>query len=270
MGARGAAGGAAPGATAARGPRGAQVFFVRQRTSKDLLQLKWDYPAMLKVDLAASEGDDQSTATSRRMRALARQEAIANVAGDDLRPLLVLRDCETCKGTDDAILNDRVSNEMTALFSRWFHCVRLPSAVLEADHTFRNLFEGDVAPHMFVCSVDGTNLVALGGRPGQTELWTAMNSVLRQEYEKDPEDAAKQILRHLAKFDHLDSMQEEYGNQLALEIEKRGPNSSKVRSLRAKIERLQREREDTQKLVAKASDLGLKRKPTSLRDGEDK
>lgn len=264
----GAGGGAAPGMTAPRGPRGAQVFFVRQRTSKDLLQLKWDYPEILKVDLAASTDDEGSTTASRRMRALAREEAMANIAGDDLRPLLVFRDCETCKGTDDAILNDRVNNEMTALMSRWFHCVRLPSAVLNADHTFRNLFEGKVAPHMFVCSVDGTNLVPLGGRPGQTELWEAMTTVLRQEYEKDSEAAAKEILRLLAKFDHFDSMQEEYGNQLALEIEKRGPNSSKVRELRKKIERMKREREEAEKLVAKASDLGLKRKPASLSDGK--
>ena len=40
---------------------------------------------------------------------------------------------------------------------------------------------------------------------------------------------------------HLDSMEQELGNQLALEIEKRGDDSIKVRELRKKIEAMKRE-----------------------------
>ncbi len=210
------------------------------------------------------EGD---TITRARMIALAKEEALANVAGNDPRPLLVLRDCEHCKGSDDAILAARVDNDLTAMYARWFHCVRLPSAVLQADHTFAKLFEGKVAPHLFVCSVDGSNLQPFGGRPGQGELWQAMVSVLREEYDRDPEDAAKEILKLLSKYDHLDSMEQEHNNQLALEIEKRGADSPKVRDLRKKVDGRKRERAEVEKTEAKVAELGLKRKSTSKGSG---
>lgn len=209
------------------------------------------------------EVSDQETTTRARLQALAREEALANVAGGDLRPLLVLRDCERCKGTDDAILADRVNNDLTAMYARWFHCVRLPSAVLHADHTFAKLFEGKVAPHMFVCSVDGSNMVAMGGRPGQTELWSAMLSVLDKEYERSSEAAARDILKLLAKYDHLDSMEQELNNQLALEVEKRGGDSPKVRDLRKRIEALRQEHTEVEKTEAKLADLSLKRRLAS-------
>ena len=243
----------------AAGPRGAQVIFLRQKTSKERLAIKWDYPEILKVLAAEDDRDDGGTTTRPRMHALVREEALANIANSDPRPLLVLRDCEKCKGSDDALLADRVNNELTATYARWFHCVRLPTAVLHADHTFAKLFEGSVAPHMFVCSVDGANLVPLGGRPGQKELWDAMTQVLALEYERDAERAAKEILKLLSKYDHLDSMEQELENQLALEVEKRGDKSDKVRALRLKIERLRRERAEVEETEAKLFELGLKR-----------
>ncbi|MEZ5963598.1 MAG: hypothetical protein R3F56_07105 [Planctomycetota bacterium] len=245
------------------GPRGAQVFFTRQKTSKERLAIKWDYPEILKVVGDGDDKDDGSTTTRPRMRALSREEALANVANGDLRPLLVLRDCEQCKGSDDALLSDRVTNELTATYARWFHCVRLPTAVLRADHTFAKLFEGQVAPHMFVCSHDGENLVPLGGRPGQRELWQAMTQMLSLEYEGDAERTAKDILKLLSKYDHLDSMEQELNNQLALELEKRGDGSDKVRALHRKIERLRKERAEVEKVEAKLFDLRLKRQPSS-------
>lgn len=238
------------------------MFFARQKTSKDRLEIKWDYPEIMKVVTTPEVGASETT-TRARMQALAREEAFANVAGDDPRPLLVLRDCEQCKGTDDAILGERVNNELTATYARWFHCVRLPSAVLRADHTFAKLFEGKVAPHMFVCSVDGANLVPMGGRPGQGELWKAMLEVLGKEYERCPEEAARSILKLLAKYDHLDSMEQEHSNQLALEVEKRGADSPKVKELRKKIDAVKRERAEVEKTEAKLAELHLKRKPAS-------
>lgn len=220
----------------------------------------------MKVYSEGSDGEG-STTTRARMRALAREEAIANVANGDLRPLLVLRDCENCKGSDDALLADRVNNELTATYARWFHCVRLPSAVLKADHTFAKLFEGQVAPHMFVCSHDGSNLVPLGGRPGQKELWDSMTTVLAVEYERDAERAAKDILKLLSKYDHLDSMEQELSNQLVQEVEKRGDGSSKVRSLKRKLEKIKQERAEVEQTEARLAELVLKRKPASASSG---
>ena len=59
-------------------------------------------------------------------RTLPPEEAYAMLAGEDHRPLLVLRECMTCNGTDDALMTRKADNERTMLLSRWFHCVKLP------------------------------------------------------------------------------------------------------------------------------------------------
>jgi hypothetical protein len=226
------------------------------------LKIKWDYPEVIALHAEVNGSNDSGTSARPRMAALPKEQALANIANGDRRPLLVLRDCEQCKGSDDAILSSRVNHELTAMYARWFHCVRLPSAVLKADHTFNQLFADKVAPHLFVCSHDGTNLVPLGGKPAQSELWDAMLTVLRADYEKDAEVAAKQILKLLSRYDHFDSMEQEHANRLMLEVEKRGEDSPKVRELRKKIEALARERAEVEAAEAKLADLGLKNEPS--------
>ena len=71
-----------------------------------------------------------STAKKKR-KALSREDAFKVIAGNDPRPLLVLRECKVCNGTDDALLKGGIDNERTFLLSRWFHCVKLPVDVLE-------------------------------------------------------------------------------------------------------------------------------------------
>lgn len=40
------------------------------------------------------------------------------IAGDDSRPLLILRGYKVCNGTDDALLNGGIDNEKTLLLGR--------------------------------------------------------------------------------------------------------------------------------------------------------
>jgi hypothetical protein len=229
------------------------LSFERQATSKKLLEIAWDFPETLDV----READDGKTRASARMFKLSREAALARLTAGDDRPLLVLRECNVCKGSDDALLSRKLDNERTQLLTRWFHCVKFkPNVMFDENHTFHALFDGKPAPHLFVCRADGSQMVLLGGRVPQGEIWDAMLGVLSSHYERDAEEAVKSILELMARFDHLDAMELQYKEQIDAEIEARGPKSSKLRRLREKLAKLDAEREALRARQQKLEDLG--------------
>ena len=249
----------APGARAGSAGGGRAIKIERQRTSKTRLKLKWDFPVYKTEAEIALENNPNPTGTVGTVvhSALPREKAFYEIAGDDPRPLLVLRECQYCNGTDDALLSRTNSNEKTLLMSQWFHCVKLPNHVLEADHSFRELFGEKDPPHLFVCSRDGSNLVPLRGDQSRTELWDAMLSVLEIEYRKDPEKAVREITKLLAEYDHLDSMEDWKEEQIDAEIERKGPKSNKLKKLRKQLEDLKRQKAKALEREKKWQDLGL-------------
>lgn len=192
------------------------------------------------------------------MHALSREEAFAKLTAEDRRPLLILRECGYCKGTEDALLSRKLNNERTKLLTRWFHCVRFKPNVLEPTHTFRALFAGERPPHVLLATADGETIVPLDGRQSQAMLWKAMRRVLAQAYEKDPDEALRRIQRLMVKYDHYDSMLQQYREQLELELEAKGPRSPKLRSLRRKIQRLEKQRAKALEEQRRLEDLGLR------------
>jgi len=224
---------------AAAAPR---IALTRQRTSKKRLRIRWDYPVYV---LPREETvDPGQTIVRRRRQALSREEAFRQAAGDDPRPLLVLRECPACVGSEVALLSRKAENDRTLLFSQWFHCLKLPPDVLLEEHPFRRLFPEKDPPHLFLAMPDGSGVVGLSGAQSQKELWQAMTSVLRQAYVQDPSRAVKDHLKLLARFDHLDSREDLLEEQIDLEIEKRGPRSPKVRRLGRELEKIRAQRRE--------------------------
>ena len=121
--------------------RGAAMTFERQASSKRLLELRWQYPTWTPEQKAGV-----GTVAEAARRALDHAEAFAAVRGDDQRPLLVLRECSACKGTENALLSRRLDNERTLLLARWFRCVKLSEGVMLEDHPIHNLFAERAAP----------------------------------------------------------------------------------------------------------------------------
>jgi hypothetical protein len=130
-----------------------------------MLEITWAYPVWKPVEDKPREGSQ--TSGTMVERALPLDQAYAYIAGGDRRPLLILRECERCKGTDHALLSRSLDNEQTVLLTHWFHCVKLPTNVLTENHPFFNLFkrekDGDRIPHLFFCDPDGANKAALPG-----------------------------------------------------------------------------------------------------------
>jgi hypothetical protein len=224
---------------------------VRGDTAREVLKLDWAFPVYKNpkqtVELAQS-----GTFVAERLRALPRDEAFRFVAGDDTRPLLVMRECGFCKGSNDALLSTRFDNDKTVLLSQWFHVVKLPNHVLEDDHPFRNLFDDDKPAHLFVATADGSSAFPLSGQQSQTELWNAMTEVLEDVYTDDPQDRIQGMYKILDRLDQLDQADERLHGKFSDELEKRGPKSSKLKKIRKNIDEL---KSDRNALLAELAEL---------------
>ncbi len=218
--------------------------------------MKWDYPVY------APEANKRVEGTTARTvrKAMTREEAIAYIAGDDPRPLLILRECKTCNGTDEAALLKGDGNETTFLLARWFHCVKLPVDVMEEDHPFHNMFTEKQPEHLFVCSPNGDNHAALQSETSRSELWKSMREMLAKEYAEKSKPALKAITKLLDKMDMADARV----NLLKLTQEeilvKDGPDSRKLPKLAKKIAKAELAQQKLHDEFAKASVLELRRK----------
>jgi len=182
-----------PGATGlperARGP-----------STQGILRISWDYPSYQAPEPESGTG----TAVARPREALPRAEALRAIAGQDPRPLLIVRECKVCNKTDNALLKPGTQNERTILLSRWFHCVKIPVDVLQPDHPFNALFPDTKSEHLFVSAADGSAKIPLESDTSRVELWTSMSKTLAAAYAKDPSVATKDITKVLDKLDLLD------------------------------------------------------------------
>jgi hypothetical protein len=195
----------------------------------------------------------------QREYALPAAEAYRLVSEDDRRPLLVMRECEQCKGTDHALLSKDLDNEQTVLLTRWFRCVKLPPNVLTENHPFTALFArskpGERIPHLFFSSADGSNRQELPGDQTQAQLWEMMFGILERDYVGDAKKAVKEMRALLVQMDRVDNLDLELRARLDREIDKNGPESPKVKKMTKEIDDLKQEREA---LVAREKALRAK------------
>lgn len=212
--------------------------------------MRWQFPVYAsEADKAAPTGGSSARLVRK---ALPREQAFAELTGDDPRPLLVMRECDWCEGTDDALLNKRLDNERTVLMSHWFHAVKLPNHVLQDDHPFRNLFPEDDVPHLFMATRDGSVVVGLDGQQSPVELWEAMDEVLGEAGVRNPEKALKKVTKVLDQFDRLDIDRQRLRSELDELLEEHGPKSGKVKKVAKKLEQADEEREE---LIAELAEL---------------
>jgi len=205
--------------------------------------------------------DGRSKAAAAK-RALSREEALAYIAGKDPRPLLVLRECKTCNGTDDALLSrGKVDNERTFLLSRWFHCVKLPVDVLEKDHPFHNLFDEKDPEHMFLGTADGSVRKALESERSRVELWDAMAEVLRGSYQKEPESTVKKMQKLIDEFDRADEQLLAAEKRIDALLESEGPDSKKLKKAKDELDSARKQRDEVFRSLDQATAELKLRKP---------
>lgn len=224
--------------------------------------MKWDYPVY-------REKTEKTDATTVKMRkALSYEEAVKQIAGSDPRPLLVLRECKTCNKTDNALLSAAsMDNEKTVLYSRWFHCVKLPVDVIQDDHPFNALFKNNDAPHFFVATRDGAESFPLEVATSRTELWSSMTKVLTKSYKKDPTSCFKDVSKVLDRLDVLDSRIRELETQKNGLLETAGKlDQSKLKKLDVELAESRKEIAEITKTIEKLTKAELKPAPAPAED----
>lgn len=240
---------------------GIAIDFTRGETAKKRLEIEWTFPVWKPADDAGTPKPG-GTVVVQRERALPVEQAYALVTDGDRRPLLVMRECERCKGSDHALLSRTLDNEQTVLLTHWFRCIKLPPNVLEDDHPLHALFarqqEGERIPHLFFCDPDGSNKTELPGDQPQADLWKVMFSFLDRCYDGNAKKAVKDMRALLSQFDRVDSSEVELKARMDREIEKRGPDSDKMAKYEAQLAKLQQEREELFEREKKIRALALK------------
>jgi hypothetical protein len=228
------------------------LVFTHGRTAKELLEIDWDYPVYKLVD----DSGAGSTVAKAKRQALSYEDAVAFLAGDDPRPLLVLRECLSCRGSDLALLRRELHNERTMLLTDWFHCIKLTPDVAERDHPFFALFqEGE---HVFLANADGSDRQGFDGVQSQKALWGALGKQLKSNYRGNADRAVKQVLSLLVEFDKLDEAEDILVMQLDRALEKVGADAEKTRKLQREIERIGKKRAQWIAREREIRDLGIK------------
>ncbi len=225
-----------------------------------MLEIDWAYPVWKPVDSAPRPGD--TTVAVQVERALPLEQAYELVTDGDRRPVLIMRECDRCKGTDHALLSRSLDNEQTVLLTHWFRCVKLPPNVLKENHPFYNLFlrekEGARIPHLFFVDPDGSHKTELPGDQPQTVLWETMFSYLERCYAEDAKAAIKELRQVLGQYDKIDAQEVALKGRIDSETEKNGPESPKLKKLGADLQKLAKERAELAKQEKDLRDLALK------------
>lgn len=250
---------AQPSGGGARGG-GIPLDFRRGRTTKDILKVQWTYPVYKPTTPRRKPGE--RTVAKAVERALPIEKAYELVADGDKRPLLILRECELCKGTDHAVLSRTLDNEQTVLLTHWFRCVKLPPNILTEKHPFYNLFKkGEKqkrVPHLFFADPNGDNKVALPGDQSQSKLWKVMFTYLDRCYDENAKVAIKQLRKVLGEYDKLDAHEDLIRARIDKEIEKNGPKSKKLAKFNKQLDKANEERMALRKKEQELRDLVLK------------
>lgn len=225
----------------------------RGQTAKAVLKVEWAYP-VYNVEQPQKSGSVAKVAR----RALSAEEAFRYVAGDDPRPLLVLRECLTCNGTDDALLSKGTDNERTFLLSTWFHCVKLPVDVMQKDHPFYEMFGHENVEHLFVSTRDGALKIPLESDTSRTQLWDSMSQVLAATYKKDTQPVVKLMQKSLDRLDVLDTRVLELRAKRNALLEEEGSASKKLVKIDRELDEAQKEIEASMAELALAAKIELK------------
>lgn len=226
----------------------------RAAATREMLKLDWQYPVYASTEAPRTD----ETAVKAGRSALSLEEAVKYIAGNDPRPLLVLRECTVCNKTDDALLKQGADNEKTLIYTRWFHCVKLPVDVREKDHPFNALFPDDDAEHLFVAAADGSHRLPLESDTSRTELWTTMDRVLSAVYAQSPTEALKSVVRHIDRIDALHLRIVDLEARRSELMEKPNVDPARVKAVQADIDEAKEEVAKERAAIEELSRLELR------------
>ncbi|MSR63385.1 MAG: hypothetical protein EXS08_13160 [Planctomycetes bacterium] len=226
----------------------------RGPSSKAKLAIEWRHPSYTAEVQAGSGG----TVALPQRKALSVTEAMAAITAGDRRPVLVLRECLKCSGTEDALMSSKEDNERTYLYARWFHCIKLSPDVLEADHPFHALFADEKPSHLFIANPDGSARHDLLGEHSRRELWGTMEAAIEANYVDSPSAAFSKLGRALDDLDEIDRALSGLETRYELMLGEGKSDTPAAKKLQKEIEEHRARRAETLKQIEAAQRLELK------------
>jgi len=226
----------------------------RGPSSKATLAIEWQHPSYTPEALPAPSG----TVAQPQRRALGASEAMAALTNGDRRPVLVLRECLKCSGTEDALMSSKEDNEKTYLYARWFHCIKLSPDVLEADHPFHALFADEKPSHLFIANPDGSARHDLLGEHSRRELWGTMEAAIEANYVESAADSLTRLGKVLDDLDEVDRALSELETRYELMLGEGKGDSAPAKKLSKDIEARRARRAELLKQADAAQRLELK------------
>ncbi len=242
------------------GPRtgGIALTFERGATAKERLKVDWQHPVP----------PARKTEGTQAAGPMPLDDVLALLWENDPRPLLVLRECGDCKGSDDALLSRSLKNDKTLLLTKWFRTVRVPQHVVDPAHPFYRLFQSlsndTGTPHVFLLAHPGAEAVCFNGAQTQTQLWKGLADVLAVRYAKDANKAVKEWLAVLDTFDTIDARRFQLQEQLNEVRASEGPDSARAKKLAESLGKLKEEHDEALAREARIKDLGLAPMPGAV------
>ena len=192
---------------------------------------------------AAQPADGNRTAVKQIEHALPLKPGACELVTDgDKRPVLILRECDKCKGTDHALLSRTLDNEQTVLLAHWFRCVKLPpNVLLTSDHPFYNLFKreerGRAHPPV-LRRPRRRQQAGTAGRPGPDRVVEGDVRIPRALLRRRREGGDQELRQVLTGRQARRRGEPDQEPPRLKDLEENGPDSDKVKEARADLVRL--------------------------------
>ena len=129
----------------------------------------------------------------------------------------------------------------------------------EEDHPFFVLFPQSDAEHLFVATRDGSKRVGLESEGSRTEIWKAMNKVIKAEYKQKADRSMKRVAMLLDDLDVVDQRRREVQLRRDEILQEDGPGSRKLKKVERSLADIESDLEEIHEEIVQASELELRR-----------
>lgn len=231
-------------------PRGMVMDFRRDDATLRAIDIEWNFPKVPASD-----------------HPLAWKDAVAVLADDDRRPILVRRQPHEVEADQAARITALLDLEEVRIMSRWFRCVDVPDATRHPAHPLSGLYFPEYAPLLFIVHPDASDPVGFSGFEPPSEMVRALHRALERAYEGNAPRAVKGIRRILEDYDRLYARERELKQLRDDAIVDDGPDDEKVRKYARKLEQVRAEIEMVKEREAKLSALELRAAEEDPSDG---
>jgi hypothetical protein len=179
--------------------------------------------------------------TPKAAQPLAWERAVAALAGDDPRPLLVRRRGHAEERTREARIEAFLEGEEMRVLSRFFRCVDLPDATRHPEHVLSGLYVPEQPPLLFVTTADGADPIGFSGQEPANLIGDVVVDTLARAYSGNVDTTVKGIRRLIEDYDRLLPRERELLAAVDDAVAEHGDKAKETMRQRERLAKLQAE-----------------------------